>query len=286
MLPIGLSSTLYLNLDLNQIVEKLAGYGYSSLEIVADVPQKWSEDFDKKEQRKLAETLQSFGFQSSIHAPIWDINIASHISNFRNISVNQIKWSMDLAQNLGSKLIVLHPGHMPPFLFVTSLREKCKMNFINSLQILLNYSLETGVPIGLENIPLNLSFCHTLEHLIEYTNRFENLKVTLDIAHAYIIENFLQLIEPQKASPPPEEKIAEAIIKLRKHIINIHLHDNDGSFDQHKIPGEGTINFKPIMKALKEINYNALITLETQSAKDPDKSAQDAKNVTEKLLKL
>lgn len=286
MLPIGLSSTLYLNLDLNQIVEKLAEYGYASLEIVADVPQKWSEDFDKKEQQKLAETLQSFGLQSSIHAPIWDINIASHITSFRNISLDQIKWSMDLAQNLGSKLIVLHPGHMPPFLFVAPLREKCKTNFINSLQNLLNYSLETGVPVGLENIPLNLSFCHKLEHLIEYANHFENLKVTLDIAHAYMIEKFLQLIEPQKVSSLPEERIAEAIIKLGKRIINIHLHDNDGSFDQHKIPGEGTINFKPIMKVLREINYNGLITLETYGAKDPDKSAQDAKNATEKLLKL
>lgn len=286
MLTIGVSSTLYLNLDLDQIVEKLAEYGYSSLEIVADVPQKWSENFDKKEQQKLADTLESFGFQSSIHTPIWDINIASHITSFRNLSINQIKWSMNLAQNLGSKLIVLHPGHTPPFLFISSLREKGKMNFTNSLQNLIDYSLETGVPIGLENIPLNLSFCYTLEHLIEYVNSFEKLNVTLDIAHAYIIEKFLQLLEPQKTSPLPEERIAETIKKLGKRIINIHLHDNDGSFDQHKVPGEGTINFKPIMKALKEINYNNLITLETYGSKDPDKAAQDAKNATEKLLKF
>jgi sugar phosphate isomerase/epimerase len=267
-------------------VEKLAEYGYSSLEIVADVPQKWSEDFDREEQRKLADTLESFGFQSSIHAPIWDINIASHITGFRNVSINQIKWSMDLAQNLGSKLIVLHPGHMPPFLFVASLREKGKMNFANSLKTLIDYSVETGVPLGLENLPLNLSFCYTLEHLIEYVNRFENLHVTLDVAHAYLIEKFLQLTEPSKASPFPEERIAEAIIKLGKRIINVHLHDNDGSFDQHRVPGEGTINFKPIMKALKEIKYDNLLTLEIYGSKDPDKAAQDAKNTTEKLLKL
>jgi sugar phosphate isomerase/epimerase len=286
MLTVGVSSTLYLNLTLSQIVEKLAEYGYSSLEVWADVPQKWSEDFDKKEQRKLADTLESFGFQSSIHAPIWDINLASHITSFRNVSINQIKWSMDLAQNLGSKLMVLHPGHMPPYLSIAPLREKCKMNFVDSLQNLIDYSLETGVPIGLENIPLNLCFCYTLEHLIEYVNSFENLNVTLDIPHAYMIEKFLQLLEPQKASTSPEERIAEAVKKLGERIINIHLHDNDGSWDQHKVPGKGTINFKPIMKALKEINYNGLITLEIYGEKDPDKAALDAKNVWEKLLKF
>nr|MDO8082920.1 sugar phosphate isomerase/epimerase [Candidatus Freyarchaeota archaeon] len=286
MLTLGVSSTLYLNLTLNQIVEKLAEYGYSSIEVWADVPQKWSEDFDIKEQRKLADTLESFGFQSSIHAPIWDINLASHITSFRKVSINQIKWSMDLAQNLGSKLIALHPGHMPPYLFITSLREKGKMNFVDSLQILTDYSLETGIPIGLENIPLNLSFCYTVEHLIEYVNSFENLNVTLDIPHAYMIEKFLQLLESQKASTSPEERIAEGVKKLGKHIINIHLHDNDGSWDQHKVPGEGIINFKPIMKALKEIDYNGLITLEIYGAKDPDKASLDAKNSMEKLLKF
>jgi sugar phosphate isomerase/epimerase len=286
MLTVGVSSTLYLNLTLPQIVEKLAEYGYSSLEVWADVPQKWSEDFDEKEQRKLADTLESFGFQSSIHAPIWDINIASHITNYRNVSINQIKWTMDLAQNLGSKLIVLHPGHMPPYPSVASLREKCKMNFLDSLQKLIDYSLETSVPIGLENIPLNLCFCYTVEHLIEYVNSFENLNVTLDVPHAYMIEKFLQGLEPKKRSTSPEERIAEAITKLGKRIINIHLHDNDGSWDQHKVPGEGIINFEPIMKALKEIKYNGLVTMEIYGAKDADKAALDGKRVSEKLLKF
>ncbi|WXG39530.1 MAG: sugar phosphate isomerase/epimerase [Candidatus Freyarchaeum deiterrae] len=286
MLTVGVSSTLYLNLTMDQIVEKLAEYGFSSIEVWADVPQKWSGNFDEEEQRKLADTLESFGFQSSIHAPIWDMNLASHITGFRNLSINQIKWSMDLARKLGSKLIVLHPGHMPPYGSIASLREKGKMNFIDSLQNLIDYSLETGVPIGLENLPLDLSFCYTVEHLIEYVDSFENLNVTLDIPHAYMIEKFLQNLDPKKKSTTPEERIAAAIIKLGKRIINIHLHDNDGSWDQHKVPGEGTINFKPIMKALKEINYSNLITLELNGTKDPDKTALQAKNVAEKLLKF
>lgn len=286
MATIGLSSTQFLNLSLNRIVEKLANYGYSSIEVWADVPQKWSGNCSEREQRELRETLESFGFESSVHAPIWDINLASHIAGFRRVSIEQVKWSMDLARNLGSRLVTLHPGHMPPYPFISSLRESGKKNFLDSLQTLLDYSAETGVPIGLENLPLGLSFCYTLDELIDYVNSFENLRVTLDVPHAYVIGKFLQLIDKKKAATPPEDEIAEAIRKLGNRIINIHLHDNDGSWDQHKVPGEGTIDFKPIVEAMKEINYNHLITLEIWGSKDPDKTAMRAINVVKELLNL
>ncbi|MEM2958817.1 MAG: sugar phosphate isomerase/epimerase [Candidatus Jordarchaeaceae archaeon] len=286
MVPVGFSSTLFLDLSLEKIVEKSAEYGYSSIEIWADVPQKWSGDFEEKEQQKLADILDSFGFQSSIHAPIWDINIASHITNFRKESVNQVKWSMDLARKLGSRLITLHPGHMPPYPFILSLRESGKRNFLESLQTLMDYSLETGVLIGLENIPISISYCFTLEDLLEYVTNFENVNVTLDIAHAYIVSKYLELQDPARSSIPPENRVAETIRKLGKRLINIHLHDNDGTFDAHKIPGEGKINFKPIMDALKKINYGGLITLEVWGSKDPHAAALEAKKATENLLKI
>nr|MDO8076759.1 sugar phosphate isomerase/epimerase [Candidatus Freyarchaeota archaeon] len=286
MATIGLSSTQFLNLSLSRIVEKLANYGYSSIEVWADVPQKWSGNCSEREQRELRETLESFGFESSVHAPIWDINLASHIAGFRRVSIEQVKWSIDLARNLGSRLVTLHPGHMPPYPFISSLRESGKKNFLDSLQTLLDYSAETGVPIGLENLPLGLSFCYTLDELIDYVNSFENLRVTLDVPHAYVIGKFLQLIDKKKAATPPEDEIAEAIRKLGDRIINIHLHDNDGSWDQHKVPGEGTIDFKPIVEAMKEINYNHLITLEIWGSKDPDKTAMRAINVVKELLNL
>ena len=286
MATIGLSSTQFLNLSLSRIVEKLANYGYSSIEVWADVPQKWSGNCSEREQRELRETLESFGFESSVHAPIWDINLASHIAGFRRVSIEQVKWSMDLARNLGSRLVTLHPGHMPPYPFISSLRESGKKNFLDSLQTLLDYSAETGVPIGLENLPLGLSFCYTLDELIDYVNSFENLRVTLDVPHAYVIGKFLQLVDEKKAATPPEDEIAEAIRKLGDRIINIHLHDNDGSWDQHKVPGEGTIDFKPIVEAMKEINYNHLITLEIWGSKDPDKTAMRAINVVKELLNL
>lgn len=44
--------------------------------------------------------------------------------------------------------------------------------------------------------------------------------------------------------------------KHRKYIKNVHLHDNNGEWDQHNIIGEGNIDFKPYFQYLQESDCN------------------------------
>ena len=50
--------------------------------------------------------------------------------------------------------------------------------------------------------------------------------------------------------------------KFKNRIFAVHLHDNDKSGDLHLIPFDGTLNWKKVIKNLKESNYNGPITLE------------------------
>ncbi len=50
--------------------------------------------------------------------------------------------------------------------------------------------------------------------------------------------------------------------KFKDRIFAVHLHDNDTSRDQHKIPFDGTIDWKNIVKNLKENNYAGPVTME------------------------
>lgn len=45
-------------------------------------------------------------------------------------------------------------------------------------------------------------------------------------------------------------------------IINIHIHDNDGSFDSHQIVGKGKIDWYKIIEILKRKEYKNYITME------------------------
>ncbi|MFL0270143.1 sugar phosphate isomerase/epimerase family protein [Candidatus Clostridium radicumherbarum] len=45
-------------------------------------------------------------------------------------------------------------------------------------------------------------------------------------------------------------------------LMALHLHDNDGTDDQHRIPGEGTINWDSIVRKIKSTSYSGAISLE------------------------
>lgn len=55
---------------------------------------------------------------------------------------------------------------------------------------------------------------------------------------------------------------ADAIRRIGKSISVLHLHDNNGLTDQHKIPLTGSIDWKDVFDALDEIGYNGVYNME------------------------
>ena len=57
-------------------------------------------------------------------------------------------------------------------------------------------------------------------------------------------------------------KEGDVLDRFADKLYCLHLHDNDGKSDQHKIPGEGSINWPDLIRKLKQCNYTGSITLE------------------------
>lgn len=57
----------------------------------------------------------------------------------------------------------------------------------------------------------------------------------------------------------------QMIKTLGGHLQALHIHDNDMHHDSHQIPFSMSIDYKPIVKALKEINYSGFFTLEADA---------------------
>ena len=57
--------------------------------------------------------------------------------------------------------------------------------------------------------------------------------------------------------------VGDVIRQLGSLVEVLHLHDNDGIKDQHKIPGTGILDWKDILAALREIGYKGYYNLET-----------------------
>ncbi|NLE26298.1 MAG: hypothetical protein GX625_13325 [Clostridiaceae bacterium] len=57
----------------------------------------------------------------------------------------------------------------------------------------------------------------------------------------------------------------------------LHLHDNDGTDDQHLIPGDGLIDWSVVIKKLCETNYPGAIALEVSNEFSKNIDDKDAK---------
>jgi len=106
-----------------------------------------------------------------------------------------------------------------------------------------------GVTICLENMfPRNMFGVEPIE--FEGLFRlFPTIQLTLDTGHANIAEN-------------KNNRLMKLVEQFADRIGHLHFSDNNGYRDDHLAIGEGAINFKPLIKSLKEIGYDDTITLE------------------------
>ena len=58
---------------------------------------------------------------------------------------------------------------------------------------------------------------------------------------------------------------AEMIYALNNKLGALHIHDNDKLHDSHQIPYSMSIDYPPIIKALKDIGYSGEFTLESDA---------------------
>jgi len=56
--------------------------------------------------------------------------------------------------------------------------------------------------------------------------------------------------------------MADAVRRLGSQLAVTHLSDNDGTFDQHRLPFDGTVDWHGLMRGLTEIEYKGTLNFE------------------------
>ena len=158
-----------------------------------------------------------------------------------------VKRAIECTAEAGGEICVVHPDNRK------SAEENAEMFFE-----LLEFSKDMGIKIATENmwnwdreadqaIPAACSghedFCKHIDLVGS-----DRLVACLDIGHAEMRGLDTSAVEMIKALGP--------------RLQALHLHDNDKWHDSHQIPFSMDIDFDPIVKALKEINYSGYFTLE------------------------
>ena len=123
-----------------------------------------------------------------------------------------------------------------------------------SLDELLPLAEKLDVTIGLENL---VYICNNVDDLLECFRRYpsRHLGACFDVGHANIMEHGMD--HPECSAPKsyiqygvPVQWEKNVLDRLLPHIINCHLHDNNGFRDQHLLPGKGTIDWGKLVPKL------------------------------------
>jgi sugar phosphate isomerase/epimerase len=155
--------------------------------------------------------------------------------------------SLEVAAELGSQKVVLHPGHIGGM--GVYVKETALAHANNSLAAIIDHAQTLGLCVCLENMfPKCQAFVEPTD-FVEILQRFPDLMLTLDTGHANIAN-------------PGGQRILEFIEKFGPRIGHLHVSDNFGERDDHISLGAGKIDFLKIVSALRQCEYDDTATFE------------------------
>jgi len=177
----------------------------------------------------------SYNRKFVIHAPFHGMNIACNFEAVRSASVQVMIDCFAVAGGIGAP-VVLHPGY---FAWEQE-REAADRQLARSLAELRAAADEYSVTFFFENMGnMNFFYLRTPEEL----GMIGSTGLTLDAGHAHL-----------------NGCLAEFLATPFSHM---HIHDNNGKGDSHSAVGEGTIDFVPVMTALRRTRATAVIEVKT-----------------------
>jgi len=226
---------------LEQILNRLARYSFDGIELVGEV--------ETPDTEKNLELITSYGLEVSdvVASYDWDLKDQRDLSNpnekMRRRAINYyIENCVNYARDMEAPLVVLAPawGKTSPIKPI----EKEWRYMVSALKEIGSHAAGVGVQIAVEPAQRYHTYLvNSVDHALRLIKDvgLENVRIMLDTFHMNI----------------EEKDSAAAIKRAGERLIHVHAADsNRGAI------GDGHIDFKKIIEALKEIGYRRYISIE------------------------
>jgi sugar phosphate isomerase/epimerase len=237
MIKYGYNTLVYTGEDIETSIARLSKYGYDGVEIVGEPGQ--------MDRVRIKELLGKYAIAASTICAIYnpERDFVSSDKQIRRNAVQYVKDCVDFASFIGAHGISLTPTACMKIQQETD-RETELSWAVEGIKEAGLYAGENGVRLTIE--PWNRYenyLINRLEQSLELVNRIDlsNVGCMGDTYHMNI----------------EETDIAEAIRTAGDKLYHLHIADSNRA-----APGRGHIDFKPIAKALKDINYSGYLTME------------------------
>ena len=214
------------------------------------------------EYNELVSILNNYRDESeviyTIHQSIWlpsddfYINIASSNEQVKKNSIDCIEKNIEFAKDIGVKNISFHGGYatnilsqkqeFAPLDSQESISyEEAYNNSIDSLNRLID-TANGDVKLSIENFNFRPERRYLFSRVEDFDKIPDEIGVIMNIGHLYYTKMKLK----------QDDYITVMINALMDKVNEVHINDNDGSEDLHKLVGKGDIPIKEILLQIKE----------------------------------
>jgi sugar phosphate isomerase/epimerase len=210
--------------------------------------------------KKIREVLAMLEYKPSlsIHAPFMDLSPGAVDSQVRDATVRRFDQTLDIAEILRPKAIVFHSGY-----------EKWK--YALNTDIWLEKSLLTWRPLNARAASLGVKIA--IENIFE--DEPSSLKLLTEEMNSV---NFGICFDTGHFNLFSKKPLEFWMSYLKPYLVELHLHDNDRTSDQHLPVGDGTFDFNCFFGLLGD--KQCIHTLEAHSAESVLRSMKALQELT------
>ncbi len=226
-------------------IHLFADFGFDYLELTMDAPKAHYTTV-QAQKKDILKALDRRGLGLVGHLPTF-VYTADLTESIRQVSLSEMLHSLEAMADLGATKTVLHPSIISGL--GTRVMDLSRRLAAESLDIILEKAGKLNIQVCLENLFPRCLFFYEPPDFAAVFRQYPNLKLTLDTGHANV--------EDKTGRRP-----LEFIRTFPDRLGHIHINDNKGDKDEHLELGTGTVDFRGVLKALKETGYQETMTFE------------------------
>ncbi len=232
--PFGLLKESYLPRVISEGLNPEIGFNHTALD-----------ETKKEDFIAVAYRLRDAGRRITFHAPFLDLRPGGLDPGIRQVTKDRLSQVFDLVPYFQPGRVVCHPSFDAKY--YTGAEQMWLDNSLDTWRHFARLAQEMDTVISLENVYEKDP--HQLYLLLSALDS-PRVRFCLDTGHFNVFAR---------------TTLTEWLDRLGGYLGQLHLHDNDGSLDQHLPIGEGNFPFAALMSSLAARKCTPVITLEAHS---------------------
>jgi len=256
---IATATSVLFQYAIKDAVSLVARIGFDGVDIWGGRPHVYRQDLTTEELVHLRHLIADHGLSVVSFMPAfyrYPHSLSNPNPKVRDDSIDYMRQCIDSAALLGAGIVLVVPDHS----LHGQTREDALGRFAESVDVIARYAARYELKLGLEVLYYDetdlVNSADDALHIIEQLG-YGNLGVVLDTG----------TLNLSKESPE------EILARLDGLLLQVHVNDNDGGREQQNlIPGEGTYDFKSLIRTLREHHYSGFLSAELARgyAHDPE----------------